>query len=324
MAAVMSRPVASASDGELMEEHLLSMVHQLKTILEAAHSTSEEKLLAALKELRALGALPSKLLADSKVGVVAHSLAKDASLAEVVRTSARELVRAWRQEYRKRHMSVDGGSSSSRPSSPQRHSRRRDMFEFEVGHRKCGSQGRSRVTLPDTFGPIDGTSSAANSAEIASCLFEECSTVGGLSLRRIKVRQKLIETLDAVKRRLEFKATKTGVLSDSVQLAIAIEDALYSDLVLKSERLYLNQSRSVIFNLKSNESFCHKVMIGSLKPHELPEMAAEEMASDCRQAERARVRHESLEALTKSEPEGEFICEVCQGTVCRRTLGEVR
>jgi len=71
-------------------------------------------------------------------------------------------------------------------------------------------------------------------------------------------------------------------------------------------------------------TFRRKLLLGALKPDALPRMSAEEMASEARQKERQTVRRDAMLALGRSEPQGEFVCENCGGTLCRRTLGEIR
>jgi len=109
-----------------------------KSVLEQSPLPQAADLLAAMDSLEALGPLSTKVLAETKVGVVVGALAKHTSLSEKVCARARALVNTWRDQHR-RHQQADVGSFPPKPSEPafvtlarQNGSRRED---------RAGSQG---------------------------------------------------------------------------------------------------------------------------------------------------------------------------------------
>eukprot|EP00931_Biecheleriopsis_adriatica_P104734 TRINITY_DN79370_c0_g1_i1.p2 TRINITY_DN79370_c0_g1~~TRINITY_DN79370_c0_g1_i1.p2 ORF type:complete len:273 (+),score=89.47 TRINITY_DN79370_c0_g1_i1:94-912(+) len=83
-------------------EKLLAEVSRSKAVLETSPPMQEASL-EALARLAALGELPTKVLADSKVGVSVNRIAK-ASPFESVQQAARDLVQRWKQVHRKRKL----------------------------------------------------------------------------------------------------------------------------------------------------------------------------------------------------------------------------
>merc|ERR1712232_682096 len=91
-----------------------------------------------------------------------------------------------------------------------------------------------------------------------------------------------------------------------------------------SEKEYLNQSRSILFNIKDskNPTFRWKLSVGFYKPDQVPKLTAEDMASDARKAERAKMRQEAAEAIQtdwalrhgQQRICGMFTCGKCKGT----------
>mmetsp|Transcript_1047 Transcript_1047/g.1424 ORF Transcript_1047/g.1424 Transcript_1047/m.1424 type:complete len:210 (-) Transcript_1047:133-762(-) len=130
---------------------------------------------------------------------------------------------------------------------------------------------------------------------------------GKLQPQREKVRQKLCAAL------------ATEGMQQCPALAIAIEEELHRQL---DDKTYLSQARSVLFNLNdfSNNRFKAELMSGALKIEELPKMTPEQMASDFKNMERARLRQLSMEAcdadwdLKRMQKfDGMLTCPRCKG-----------
>ena len=89
ISALSSPPKASAAE-----------VGRLKAVLDLPTST-EEELVRALESLKAMGAIPTKVLGETLVGRSINQLAKTSTITSV-RDSARMLVEEWRQMHSKR------------------------------------------------------------------------------------------------------------------------------------------------------------------------------------------------------------------------------
>lgn len=133
---------------------------------------------------------------------------------------------------------------------------------------------------------------------------------------RARVRLKLLEHLRDPGFDRRVPASDSACAPDA--LAHCIEAALHEQL--GGEREYLSQVRSIVFNLRdrSNAAFRRKLLDGLCDPKSLPAMTAEEMASDAKNAERAKVRQEAFAAITENMGEktesNAFVCEKCAGT----------
>mmetsp|Transcript_13805 Transcript_13805/g.25677 ORF Transcript_13805/g.25677 Transcript_13805/m.25677 type:complete len:142 (-) Transcript_13805:54-479(-) len=109
-------------------------------------------------------------------------------------------------------------------------------------------------------------------------------------------------------------------MRDPVALATEIEEAMANQL---PEKEYLNQARSIIFNLKdsTNPTFRFKLMVGFYAPDKVPKLSAEEMASDAKNKERAKQRQYAMEEIQSDWAvkrgagiSGLFTCGKCKGT----------
>jgi len=314
-------PCADLSGVDTMQ----SEVQRLKGIL-LSGTTSPCRLLDALEALRCLGTVSKTLLRETDVGKVVRSISRDVLVAESVRSKASSLLESWRLKHRKRELSADAsvGNGGQTPSQMQLRHKASSASTF------LSAQARQEhfTSGAITGAPVHRTTvgSVRNNTERSTAAVNKACEVGRLLPHREKVRQKLVETLQTETKLLLSEGMDPVKLSAPVQAATAIEGALYTQLASQSERTYLNQCRSVIFNLKGGRStlFRRKILTGSVKPESIPQMSAEDMANDSMQAERASVRKSALEAAMVRDPEGEFTCEMCRGSLCRRTLGEVR
>jgi len=146
---------------------------------------------------------------------------------------------------------------------------------------------------------------------------------GALPPHREKVRQKLLEAFGAAEE-IEAKdgsqKSEEG-MRDPVVLAAEIDEALNAELPRKEE--YMAQARSILYNLKDkkNPTFRFKVMVGFYKPSEIPKLGAEDMASDEKNAERAKQRKYAMEEIQSDwalkngqiRLTGMFTCGKCKG-----------
>jgi len=94
------------------------------------------------------------------------------------------------------------------------------------------------------------------------------------------------------------KGTPHKSESDMRELAMGIEEALASAFG-SSQKEYVNKARSVLFNLNDpkNVDFRSMLLVGFVKPAEVPHLTPEQMASYDVNAERAKMRKESLEEV---------------------------
>lgn len=110
-------------------------------------------------------------------------------------------------------------------------------------------------------------------------------------------------------------------MKDPVVLAMEIEEEL--NKTLPKKEAYMAQARSILYNLKdkSNAVFRFKLMVGFFKPEQLPKLTAEHMATDQKNAERAKQRKDAMDAIDTqwSLKNGEqlitgmFTCGKCKG-----------
>lgn len=303
-----------------------SEVQRLKGILMSRATTSPSRLLDALEALRCLGALSKNVLRETEVGIVVRSISKDVLLADSVRCQASSLLDRWRLEHRKRVMSADADIDNDGQVQLQMKARHRASSASTLVYAQTKQENFTSGTMTGAPLHMATVGNVTDHTERSVAAGSKDDGHERLLPNRVKVRQKLIETLQAETTLLLSEGMEPVKLSAPIEAATAIEGALYTQLASQSERAYLNQCRSVIFNLKDgrNTMLRRKILMGSVKPENIPLMTAEDMANDSIQAERASIRKSALEAASMSDPQGEFSCEMCRGTLCRRTLGEVR
>eukprot|EP00930_Biecheleria_cincta_P071375 TRINITY_DN58887_c0_g1_i1.p1 TRINITY_DN58887_c0_g1~~TRINITY_DN58887_c0_g1_i1.p1 ORF type:complete len:272 (+),score=43.10 TRINITY_DN58887_c0_g1_i1:211-1026(+) len=267
------------------------------------------------------------VLMHTKIGSAVRSIDKDKRMSEAVRDRARSLVDQWKSECRER-------------SRSPKHRRRSDASLLRKSNgllegscSKYADEIRGCTCESDAL--VVGSDGSSCRDALLKSEAQECQRSAGGSLhvssKRSRIRNKLQDAVEWAVASLELDAKPAGHVQNlaglnPADLAAQIESAIHSQLCEKSEKMYVSQCRSVIFNLKDagNRNFRRKVLLGLLRSEDLPSMSAEEMASDSLREERSAVRREALLAVAKSEPQGEFVCENCGGTLCRRTLGEVR
>lgn len=136
---------------------------------------------------------------------------------------------------------------------------------------------------------------------------------------RLKVLEKL---QDALK---EASLRCGSVEAVSVEdFAGQLEEELHRKFAVmeQAEKLYMNQSRTILFNLKDpkNRTFASKLLAGELSPSQLPSMTSEDMASDQKNQSRAEQRLQALQESAIKEDSGQitdiYTCEQCKGKKC--------
>eukprot|EP00434_Breviolum_minutum_P023325 symbB.v1.2.020576.t1/scaffold1740.1/size103767/5 len=244
-----------------------SRVRRCKEILEAAE-TSAVQLKVVLQELRDMGELSTKLLAETKIGLAVNQLSKDSRPdCGEVRDMAKCLLQDWKQLHRKRK----GNEMSESP-------------------KKAKAVPEPAKVLQVQTEPVIG------------------------------VRAKVLEKLQDA---LKDAGLRCGSLVE-VNLAKNIEEALHLKFSTseQSEKLYMNQSRTILFNLKDpkNQTFSSKLLKGELSPWQLPAMSSEDMASDQKSQARAEQRQQAMQELAVKEDKGQitdvYTCEQCKGKKC--------
>jgi len=164
---------------------------------------------------------------------------------------------------------------------------------------------------------------------------EKCGPNDRARLRRTEIRRKLAQYIqlndnEAVTDLTKTERTEGGKKMDDdlrtpEEVAVELEEELWAQLVKSGdEKAYNTQVRCLIFNLKDskNPTFKYKILAGFLKLEDLPTMPAEHMASEVKQAERAKFRQDSMEE-TQSDwdlsrglihTSGMFTCGKCKST----------
>jgi len=294
-------------------ESTTAEVKRLKAILDNRES-SEPDLLEALEALQTMGDLPTKVLSDTLIGKTVNSVAK-ASPMEAVRSKAKELVDDWRQMHRKRK--ATGGEAP--PPLRRKLSVVSSIFS-EADLSEAPPQTDTQSEEPMSQG--EQRSLSQSQQEVIGDAGNDVGTVKPMSKKREQVQQKLREALGNAEE-IETKGDIGGEehMRDPVILGREIEEALHSQL---QEKEYLNQARAVIFNLKDkkNHTFRFKLMVGYYPPEKVPKLSAEDMASDEKNAARAKMRQDAMDAIDEGWAQkhgatrisGMFTCGRCKGT----------
>jgi transcription elongation factor S-II len=257
---------------------------------------SEDALMEALRTLHSLGTLPTKILSDTLIGKSVNNVAKTSSIA-AVKDSALKLVSAWKENHRKRKASFSLDRTLSQDS-------RGSGLEGSPSFNALRSV-LSQETLEVTAVP------------------EQPEDKNKMTEKREKIVKKIVEALGHVES-LEVKegSNDDGVgMADPQTLAADIETALHSHL---SEKEYINQARALLFNLKDkkNPTFRFKLLVGAIRPEQVPKLSAAEMASDQKIAERKKLRDEAMAEIDQDwamkngqiRISGLFTCGKCKGT----------
>ena len=114
---------------------------------------------------------------------------------------------------------------------------------------------------------------------------------------------------------------KNGVVCDPkiiVELAVKLEVQMMKKF--PDTQAYSQKARSLLFNLKKNQSLCAKILSSELNPSEVVSMSPADLASDQKKVEREQTQKENLaarrtdwatEQAKNSDKEGFFTCFKC-------------
>ncbi|CAE8638222.1 unnamed protein product [Polarella glacialis] len=285
-------------------EALASEVRRLGDILGKSPPASAEDLLEALGTLQSIGSLPTEVLSATRIGLTTGRVSKDCSKPEEVRIRAKGLVEAWRQDVRRWRAAASGSADE----------------ETHLATSLAGQRKRQR----------EASCSSASSAPLRSIGSSppDPEVLEQTSPQRERVRQKLSEALSHASDEAQplVKDGTTVLVPLALKQPLPVADRLAAEIEaalcqqLRAGREYGNQARSLIFNLKdpANHDFRVSVLSGTLEPKSLPQMSSEEMASQAKTSQRAKMRKESFEATALKPPEesltDRFTCDRCQGT----------
>lgn len=296
---------------------LMATVKRLKVILDNSATKDRDQVLVALDQLQSLKSLPTDVLKETLIGKSLHGMAKSVEDPEI-RSKAKTLELAWRQDFKKRKASTDElqlrrcNSNVSEGTSPGLSLASRSFSQdLESEAMVSGSEAR----------PLERATSNVSVASAASAAASQGDAKKDDAYRD-KVRAKLMEALgkDDFEEVAGEGETRDG-MRDPVKLAEEIEEELHK--AMPKKEAYMNQARSLLFNLKDakNPTFKFKLMVGFFQPAQLPTLTAEDMASEQKNDERRKQRKYAMEALDQGwalkngqQPTtGMFTCGKCKG-----------
>lgn len=313
------RRKAKGQDAVMVEE-----VRNLKRHL-GADSTAEEQL-NALKKLRVYGVLSDKVLSETRIGIDVNTLSKGSADQEV-KSIARELVDIWRQAHRKRKASLGGDEgplkrTASAASDSSLHLDRTPTNSMEAPTPLASQDSARSGELQRGASAISlgGEGQEGGDAAVPKKMTPQREKVLKKLIEALGVEEKLDDVEEGSQKESPDDNARES-MRDPVVLAKEIEEEL--SIQCSSEKEYLGQARSIIFNLKDskNKTFSFKLMVGFYKPSQVPKLSAEDMASDAKVAERAKLRQDSMEAIQtdwalrhgQQKICGLFTCGKCKG-----------
>lgn len=252
----------------------------LKKVLDHHEHQQEETLKKSLLSLKDAGPFSTEMLKATSIGKTVNHLAKHAANTDV-RSRAKELVRSWRQDVRKR--SADDASLSGSLAA-----------ESGLNSESCDSSKEMNTNASN----LHCESPCSNKAS------SHCPS------KREVVEKRLLEALSM--------DTRGEDASDIARLACAIELELYQQL---SGRDYAFQCRAVLYNLKEkgNKQFRASLVQGLLKPQDVPNLTADAMASTEVALAKAKIRKLAMEEVQTDWDvkhmddlaDGLFVCPKC-------------
>lgn len=134
---------------------------------------------------------------------------------------------------------------------------------------------------------------------------------------RDKIREIIAEALCKVSSEVDDDLREKADICDPFRVAVLVETAMLEKWG-KSNGAQKFKYRSIIFNIKdpNNPDFRRKILLGDIEPYAVPDLTAEEMASDVRQVQNEKIKEK---ALFNSELGGppkastnEFTCSRCK------------
>ncbi|PRW50840.1 transcription elongation factor A 2-like [Chlorella sorokiniana] len=270
----------------------------------------------ALDGLRALRKQPvnTKLLSETQAGRRVKSLSKHPN--KQLAAAAAEVVAAWKEVVRKE---VDGGAASGGAAA--------SLATSAVGSSKGGAalpraasqstvgqaeeQGSQPASQPAAAG--GGGSSGAPPAAAAGAPLDLSGLARTGDSIRDKCRQNLAQAF--------HQAVLEGVAGDPLVCGVAVENEIYNQNGGVSQA-YKAKFRQLHFNLKdaANPDLRRKVLSGEIAPDVLHNLPPEELASDAKREENARIREKKLfdaaPSSAKQATTDQFQCGKCKQRKC--------
>jgi len=267
---------------------------ELAADIKRLKATLDEKALpgAELKKaLDLLKAIPTAALRGVPgVAMTVNSVATTSSVDEDVQASARELMQHWKQLSAARKLksninasSVSSDGEASKSSSPQL---RPAEFIEQLEKSSSVSADKQKDSLPEKMVKDQ------DRAKVLQPLLKELAKVKCDS----ESWDRLADFLHSQSKLEEYNYLLLNKNKpDPVHVAADIEGALFNELGCKPSE-YMTQARSVLYNLrdKANRSFGFKLMCGYFKPQQVPRLSTHDMASDEKNAERAKQHEEDM------------------------------
>ena len=207
-----------------------------------------------------------------------------------LRTEAANVLQAWKKS-----------------PAPLEAPRRSPTEKPNVGHH---IQNASNMNIPKAFDTVE-----------TKVKKEEKETPKQTCNMREKIREHLVEALSKVVTEANDEATKAKAKAcDPHEIAALIESTMYKKMGQSHSNMA--KQRSILFNLRdpNNPELRRRVLFGEIRPENLVEMTAEEMASNKRKRENEEIRLKSLiqsEAVEQEEGTTEqFKCGRCGQRKC--------
>ncbi|EFJ27679.1 hypothetical protein SELMODRAFT_437865 [Selaginella moellendorffii] len=138
---------------------------------------------------------------------------------------------------------------------------------------------------------------------------------------RDKMREVLLEAFQKVPQEAEGQELARANAKDPVQVAVEVENALFSKL--ESTKVDKKAKyRSIVFNLKdpNNPDLRRRLLLGQISGSQLTTMSAEDMASDQRKAENKQIKDKALfeceRGMKQEATTDQFKCGKCGRREC--------
>ncbi|KAI7837502.1 hypothetical protein COHA_008693 [Chlorella ohadii] len=269
----------------------------------------------ALDGLKALRKQPvnTKLLSETQAGRRVKALAKHP--VKQLAAAAAEVVAAWKELVRKE---VDSGAASGAAAA--------SLATSAAGSSKGGA-ALPRAASQSTVGQADelgsqpasqqtvggGGSSGAPPAAAAGPPLDLSGLARTGDNIRDKCRQNLAQAF--------HQAVLEGVAGDPLVCGVAVENELFNQNGGVTAA-YKAKFRQLHFNLKdaANPDLRRKVLSGEVAPDVLLDLPAEELASDAKKEENARIREKKLfdaaPSSAKQATTDQFQCGKCKQRKC--------
>ncbi|KAJ7571354.1 hypothetical protein O6H91_01G160500 [Diphasiastrum complanatum] len=138
---------------------------------------------------------------------------------------------------------------------------------------------------------------------------------------RDRIRELLLEALSKVCEEALDEDLKRAKVCDPLQVAVNIETTMFQKLGSSKGDKKLKY-RSIMFNLKdaNNPDLRRRVLLGDIKPDELMNMTAEDMASDERKLQNHTIKQKALfeceRGMKQAASTDQFKCGKCGQRKC--------